>query len=745
MSRPAYSGLGHGPQHHSRQHWWHPYELYHRASVVGSSTRWSRSIRATLEAVMVYLVSSKRRKNWFLSLILVSLVFTVLSAWYMLSQFHQHGFTQTPPTIPGDLSPSLVVPIAPEAGERRTRHRGKKRLPKKSKPIPGMDDAIDNGGSGSVKTTGAKTEKAAPKEDDKKSKPSPSKAPGIGSSGKAVDSNIDDDMRICDLGDITHGKWGDARNVPRSLNMVTERDLGWSGYGSAGCTPHIWNERYLLTPNVPSFATLDHNLGSKLALSRAPPTAKQDLEYALRSKQQTWQVDQSSMGLSKKGACRQPDMDALDLIEVLKRSPLVMVGDKFMELEYLALECIILGMQSQLQLEARLSGAEDIEPLEYQIETEMPSITELKLGPDKIYRKAKPGTMRIFDRVSNLTLATFIRSDVLWDFNIHPVQGPLSTLHPDCKLVAEVLLCEPTLVRPKEHNQGDTKGDQSWWKWWVSDRGPSNSGASEEEQETENGYSELSIGSDLDQDMINQEWTSVLKQIMEHERQNSVFPEDDPQDGKKVAAGSPRKPTVVISNGLFWKYDPREWSVDTILDTIASSQQGADKAAVLKVSRASRRNGRLTKAEQEQVKNYQDQRRKQLKQRYTTMLASSLEHLYKSWPELRVIVQTSVKPRSCEGSLNMMVENKGELSIEEQVEQEAAMLNALTKIVVARVQNPQYSFLDTTFLRLYKQPVPNKRQCRSFMLPDATITDIRSVSKSGSDLGLLPGCLRSQS
>lgn len=33
------------------------------------------------------------------------------------------------------------------------------------------------------------------------------------------------------------------------------------------------------------------------------------------------------------------------------------------------------------------------------------------------------------------------------------------------------------------------------------------------------------------------------------------------------------------------------------------------------------------------------------------------------------------------------------------------------------MQDPLYSFLDTTFLRIFKDSTPNKRHCRNFMMP----------------------------
>ncbi|KAG0338479.1 hypothetical protein BG000_003898 [Podila horticola] len=645
-SRQGYASLGGpGARRNGRRRWYHyPGQLYHRASAAGSSTRLGRSVIAYVHEL-------------------------------------------TPPVSPSTImdennnNPALDVPVAPE-GPRRNRDRSKKRPKKNNKP--GTQDDKKDG----LKTdVGAKPKnpKGEPKGklDQKDTPLDGSKVKGGANGGQkekpkendtSDTSDKEDGLRICDLEDIAHGEWVSVEGgLPRGLNAA--KDLTWSGYGYAGCRSHIWNERYLLTPTP--LTSPDTSSGNPW--TRAP-TAKQDLEYALRTKHLRWQVKDPTV--NKKEACRQPEMDIPDFVEVLKRSPLVMVGDKFLELEYLTLECMVLGMQQTL------SGSEDPE---YQIETEMPPVTELRLGPGKtpesaprIYRKAKPGKMQLVDRVSNLTLATFIRSDVLWDADIHPDQGDTSALHPDCKLVGAALLCEPALDETREHDQ-----DQD----------------------------ELAVGSDLDQDMINLAWVSILKQTVEQERNNKVLSEDNAHKGGENEEGSflPRKPTVVISNGLFWKYDPRETSTDAILDSIASSQEGADKAAALKASRANRRNRRLTKTELEQIKAYQDMRRKQLKQRYATLLTSTLEYIHTSWPELRVVVQTSVKHRPCEALA--MAENAGELSVQEQTEQEAALLNVLTKTVVARVQDPLYSFLDTTFLRLYKDASPNKRQCRNFMMP----------------------------
>ncbi|KAF9303704.1 hypothetical protein BGZ74_003225 [Mortierella antarctica] len=716
-SRHGYASLGGPGTHRSNwRRWYHyPGQLYRRASAAGSSTRLGR-------AVIAYIVSSKRHKSWFLSLILVSLVFTVLSAGYMLSQFHQHELT--PPVSPSTImdennnnNPSLDVPAAPE-GPRRNRDRGKKRPKKNNKPGTQDDKKVSPETDVGARP---KTPKGEPKgKPDQKDTPlDGSKVKGGAKGGQKVKPKEndtpdtlgkEDGLRICDLEDITHGEWVSVEGgLPRGLNAAA-KDLTWSGYGYAGCRSHIWNERYLLTPTPRT----SPDTGSGSPWTRAT-TAKQDLEYALRAKHLRWQVKGSTV--NKKEACRQPEMDIPDFVEVLKRSPLVMVGDKFLELEYLTLECMVLGMQQTL------SGTEDPE---YQIETEMPPVTELRLGPGKtpesaprIYRKAKPGKMQLVDRVSNLTLATFIRSDVLWDADIHPDQGDTSALHPDCKLVGAALLCEPALMRDEKRVNSPppppASNDGSWWKWWISDN-PSST-TQDEAREQDQDQDELAIGSDLDQDMINLEWVSILKQTVEQERNNKVLSEDNAPKGGENKEGpfSPRKPTVVISNGLFWKYDPRETSTDAILDSIASSQGGADKAAALKASRASRRNRKLTKTELEQIKAYQYLRRKQLKQRYATLLASTLEYIHTSWPELRVVVQTSVKHRPCEALA--MAENVGELSVQEQTEQEAALLNALTKTVVARVQDPLYSFLDTTLLRLYRDASPNKSQCRNFMMP----------------------------
>lgn len=682
-TRQGYASLGGpGARRSGRRRWYHyPGQLYRRASAAGSSTRLGRS-------VIAYVVSSKRRRSWFLSLILVSLVFTVLSAGYMLSQFHQHELT--PPVSPSTITdennnnPALDVPVAPE-GPRRNRDRSKKRPKKNNKPGT-QDDKKD----GPKTDVGAKPKnpKGEPKGklDQKDTPLDGSKVKGGANGGQkenpkendTSDTSVKEDgLRICDLEDIAHGEWVSVEGgLPRGLNAA--KDLTWSGYGYAGCRSHIWNERYLLTPTP----LTSPNTSSGNPWARTT-TAKQDLEYALRTKHLRWQVKDPTA--NKKEACRQPEMDIPDFVEVLKRSPLVMVGDKFLELEYLTLECMVLGMQQTL------SGSEDPE---YQIETEMPPVTELRLGPGKtpesaprIYRKAKPGKMQLVDRISNLTLVTFIRSDVLWDADIHPDQGDTSALHPDCKLVGAALLCEPALVRDEKGMESPpptTSNDGSWWQWWISDN-PSLT-TQDETREHDQDQDELAVGSDLDQDMINLAWVSILKQTVEQERNNKVLSEDNAHKGGENEEGSflPRKPTVVISNGLFWKYDPRETSTDAILDSIASSQEGADKAAALKASRANRRNRRLTKTELEQIKAYQDMRRKQLKQRYATLLTSTLEYIHTSWPELRVVVQTSVKHRPCEALA--MAENAGELSVQEQTEQEAALLNVLTKVCVCMEQ-----------------------------------------------------------
>ncbi|KAF9430193.1 hypothetical protein BGZ94_007977 [Podila epigama] len=691
----------------------------------------SRRVAATV----AFLVSSKRRKSWFLGLIIVSLVFTALSGAYLLSQFHQRDFMPTTsPTAGGSdgipsrqpNSPSLGSPEL--NGPRRNRHRGKKWPTQKTK-------SKAETGAGKNNSTQPDNRQQPNKNNNNNKKNGPKVVPS-----DDEDDEEDDSIRICDLEDITNGQWITV------ASPISDKDVGqdqsWTGYGYGGCKSHIWNERYLLTPSSPASSSSSTSSSVLGPSNRQSTIRQQNFEYAVRSKRMQWKIEQGEKQ-QQKTVCRQPEMDVSDFVEVLKRSPLFMIGDKFMELEYLSMECMILGMQEELKRGRQLSGDEGEDDSErIQIESVMPPVTELRLGPGKmvlndasqdgsasagtaaaprIYRKAKPGKMQLVDRVSNLTLATFIRSDVLWDLDTRPAnQNSTEALHPDCRLLGNSLQCEPTYASQAEQMQGQRKGrgnentsqgpsnHGSWWNWWISDSDASSPQLSQSRDRDGNdahqdeSLESLSVGSDLDQDMINLEWASMLQQSVEEE-----------SNQKKTIS---RRPTVVISNGLFWRYDPQDVSVDSILDILASRQGGLDNGIAPKMSRVNQRNRKLTKTQQEQVKAYHNKRRTQLKQRYATVLANALHYFQERWPDLRVIVQTSVKKKnkSCESVSGIEGLSAQE---QEQEEQEAALLNLLTKTIVARLQDPHYSFMDTTFLRQYKDVNPNKMQCQSFMLP----------------------------
>ncbi|KAG0287683.1 hypothetical protein BGZ96_008410 [Linnemannia gamsii] len=656
-----------------------------------------------ISELIAAVVSSKRRKGWFLGLIFVSLALTVLSGGYLMNQF-QHHKDITPPVVSvsnGEESSSNhqpndtpIIDLEQDSGPRKDRDRSKKpHRPAKKKPTKPAESA----------TGGNRSQDA-------------------GSFS----------LRICNLQDVAKGQWefSEAAST-HSAALGASQDLSWTGYGPFGCRSTIWNERYLLTPAVVP--------ESESPASTSSPHLSRDWAYADRLQQYRWVMENSSPKNKRKGQqdqqqepkCRQPDIALADFVEVLKRSPLVMIGDKFLEQEFLALECMLMGLQQQLLIDYRAEdngnrGSQaELEALDYWIDSEKPAVIELKVasreklsspespsdssvGAPKsrsmVYRKAKPGQMKLSERQSNLTLITFIRSDVLWDTGMltetatkHALKSAeeLATLdagglHPDCKLAGSTLMCEPAGIdRHDSETRGPTfvkpsqQSASRWWKWLV--------GSEENTLDALSGHNvaestdeEMSTGSDLDHDMINLEWVDTLKEIVEDSAKL--------RQGRKWGAPEvERKPMVLISNGQFWEYDPR--------DAVRSDLQGGDR--------------KLSKIEQDRIKESQDKRRSMLRQRYTTVLTNMLDYIKATHPDLRVMVQTSVKRSPCEFAA-VSADDKALWKLKDQ---EAALLNALTKTVVARMQDPLYSFLDTTFLRIFKDSTPNKRHCRNFMMP----------------------------
>ncbi|KAG0238788.1 hypothetical protein BGX31_003175 [Mortierella sp. GBA43] len=641
--------------------------------------------------MMTAILRGKRRRSWFLSLILVSLVLTVLSGGYLLNQLPYQkdiGPSKTPLTDNDDTRND--IPIDPGSGPRRDRNRGKK--PRPPPPPPPKESGIGT--------------------------PSPEKGkvdPGSDGNNKPTDNNnqVSPDnhephgLRICTLEDLIHGQWiasEKQEKVPVPL-WTPDQDLSWTGYGRSGCRSSIWNERYLLTPSTIDNTTI---LPNKALLQL-------DQEHAWQLKKYRWQVDHAQ-DLQNKGHgqethdrrdCWQPAIDVEDFVEVLKRAPLVMIGDKFLEQEYLAMECMIMGMQDQLvfnymfENNGAVSKEEALESLEYRIESEMPPIVELKVAPgsstlgaaprssSSVYRKAKPGEMRLIDRVSNRTLLTFIRSDVLWDSGMlaslvakHALKSvaELSTLdasglHPDCKLVGTVLLCEPARIDTHTGGSRGVKGAGSnWWQWLIGAKEAPVAPTDETSKGSHDDDEDMSFGSDLDHDMINLEWVQSLESIV----RDAAIKESDTE----------RKPVVMISNGHFWEFDPQ--------DSIGRLLRNSDR--------------KLSKTEEEMIKTSQDKRRKLLRQRYTMMLSNTLDYIKGKYPDLRVVVQMSVRRSNCDESKDTAARDTKD--------QEAAILNALAKTVVARMQDPLYSFVDTTFLRTFQDLGVSKHSCSNFMMPD---------------------------
>lgn len=676
--RPRSAGGSHPyrPQHNT-SNWWNPrrYSRFLPGSTAVASDSSVRGIvrylQVHISAMVTAIIRGKRRKSWFLSVIIVSLFLTVLSGGYLLSQLQPQkdaGPSTTPLT--GGENTNNDTLLDPGSGPRRDRNRGKKYRPsnketgkgkipppsERLKVSPGrnkrMFSGIDN------KTT------------DNNDQPSP-------------DNHSPQGLRMCNLQDLIHGRWVSSDKQGKAPQWTLDQDLRWTGYGPKGCRSSIWNERYLLTPSITSKTT-----------TRANALFQMDQEHAWQLKGYHWQVDYAQdrqhqgygQGTQNPQDCWQPVMDLGDLVEVLKRAPLVMIGDKFLEQEYLTMECMIMGMQDELVFNYKVenNGAvteeEALESLEYRIESEMPPIVELKVAPGSgnsafsstgartgapsrslpnVYRKAKPGEMRLVDRASNLTLMTFIRSDALWDSGMsaslvakHGLKSvaELSTmdvggLHPDCKLVGIVLLCEPARIDTHGGGaRGIEKTRSRWWHWLLGETPSTDNGNDDEDIQDDE---EMSFGSDLDHDMINLEWIQSLEAIVQNSavRRENAFQREDNVE---------RKPVVMISNGHFWEFDPQ--------DSIGLLQRDSDR--------------KLSKTEEETMKRNQDKRRKLLRHRYTMMLTNTLDYIKRSYPDLRVVVQTSVRRSAC-GASPIDVATS---ALKDMKDQEAALLNALTKV-----------------------------------------------------------------
>lgn len=585
-----------------------------------------------------------------------------------------------------------IIDLEQDSGPRKDRDRSKKpHGPAKKKPTKPVDTAIAGGN---------RTQDASPSS-----------------------------LRICNLQDIAKGQWVFSHAASSHSAPGAGQDLSWTGYGPFGCRSTIWNERYLLTPAAVPVPE------SESSTTASSPHLSKDWAYADRLQHYHWLMEPSGpkrkQDQQQEPKCRQPDIGVADFVEVLKRSPLVMIGDKFLEQEFLTLECMLMGMQQQLLLDYRAEDngnrgtLAELEALDYWIDSEKPAVIELKVASSEklsppespsdssagasksrsiVYRKAKPGQMKLIERQSNLTLITFIRSDVLWDTGMltetaakHALKSveELATLdavglHPDCKLAGLTLMCEPAGIdRHDSESRGtaSTKPTQQstsrWWKWLVGSE-ESSSDELSGHNVAESADEEMSTGSDLDHDMINLEWVDTLKEIVEESAKLR-------QRRKWGAPEVERKPMVLVSNGQFWEYDPR--------DAVPFDLQDGDR--------------KLSKIEQDRIKESQDRRRNTLRQRYTIVLTNMLDYIKTTHPDLRVMVQTSVKRSPCE-SASVSADDKALWKLKDQ---EAALLNALTKTVVARMQDPLYSFLDTTFLRIFKDSAPNKRHCRNFMMP----------------------------
>ncbi|KAF9959533.1 hypothetical protein BGZ70_008815 [Mortierella alpina] len=703
-------------------------------------------------------ISSKRRKSYFLTLLLVSLALTVFSGGYLLNQLHHPRNHLAPqpiddPLVAGDGAGLKTAGPGALDGPRRDRNRGKKhRVPKikpagqtdKGKTMPDIPvDTLTLKGN----ATQEKEEKEEGKEEEREKQKvdipteldsdlrpdhlditkdthepgtiAPKGTPNITSAGTLT-------ARICSLEDVAKGRWVYSKT---ELEMGSALDMTWTGYGPKGCRSNIWNERYLLTPSP-----TDNTTATTAADIHSQSLTQRDSEYAKQLKRYHWQLDTKGRGTRSKDPqdtgetdCRQPPMDVIDLVEVLKRSPLVMIGDKFLEQEFLTLECMIMGMQDQLLFNSRNGGTEDEEEaLDYLIEVRRPDVIELKIAPvvssnketgsasavrrPAIYRKAKPGQMRLVDRASN----TFVRSDILWDSDMMTGQvakhalksvAELSALdagglHPDCKLVGSVVLCEPARTERREPTSIKESGLSSLWTQWGGLKGGAVNVDVDEDVEDARHYhedseaGEMAFGSDFERDMINLEWVRILDEIV---RDSAAYVERalEGQAQATTAAAVERKPMVLISNGHVWEYDPA--------DVIDHDQPG---------------NGKLSKLEQDvNMRTSQKKRRKQLRQRYAMVLSNALDFIRSTHPEMRVMVQSSVRRSPCDSGSGSGAGSVEAQAIRDMKDEEAALLNALTKTVVARMQDPLYSFLDTTFLRLFKETMPDKHHCDSFMMP----------------------------
>ncbi|KAF9937002.1 hypothetical protein BGZ67_001724 [Mortierella alpina] len=777
--RTRHAHKAHKPLRNSFWSWWPPRLL--SSSV---SPRVSRTLGHTgsfvadriqhlqIHAVALFAASitnNKRRKSWFLTLLLVSLALTVFSGGFLLNQLHHQR----------DLAPQPVDSFVAEDGTglrnaepgtsldgpRRDRNRGKKhRVPKtkpagqteKGKTIPATPVDTPQSKGNATKEEEEGEEKMKPKVD------IPTELDSNSSSDDALDIKKDIQeqgigapqgtpnttstgapvARICSLEDVASGRWVYSK---MELAAGSALDMTWTGYGPKGCRSNIWNERYLLTPSPTDNAT-----STTTASTNSQSMTQRDLEYARQLKRYHWQLNTSgrssgSKDLQETGKtdCKQPPMDVIDLVEVLKRSPLVMIGDKFLEQEFLTLECMIMGMQDQHLVNSRPGSTnkqiqeeeEEEDVLDYLIEVKQPDVVELKIAPamssqkdavgsastsamrrPAIYRKAKPGQMRLVDRLSNTTLITFVRSDILWDSDMMTGQvakhGLKSVaefsaleaggLHPDCKLAGSVVLCEPARLERRERTSTQEPSEPSsvWSLWGGLQGGSVNVLEGDEDvedarhQHEDSEAGEMAFGSDLERDMINLEWVRILEDIV---RDSAAYVEKALQgqsqaNAATAAAAVERKPMVLISNGHVWEYDPE--------DAIDDDQRG---------------NGKLSKVEQDvRMRTRQEKRRKQLRQRYAMVLSNTLDYIKSTHPDMRVMVQSSVRRRSPCESGSGSVEAQ---AIRDMKDEEAALLNALTKTVVARMQDPLYSFLDTTFLRLFEETMPDKHHCDSFMMP----------------------------
>ncbi|KAF9273407.1 hypothetical protein BGZ68_001532 [Mortierella alpina] len=766
--RSRHAHKAHKPLRNSSWSWWPPRmyssvsprvsrTLGHTGSFVADRIQY---LQSHVWALFAASISNKRRKSWFLTLLLVSLALTVFSGGFLLNQLHHQRDLAPQPLDPFAADGAGSKKIEPGAldGPRRDRNRGKKhRVPKTTKPAGQTEKGktIPEIPVDTPKTKGNTTEKEEEQKVDRPTELDPNlsldeldvkkDSHGQGMDAPQGTTNTTNTeapaARICSLEDVANGRWVYSKV---ELETGSALDLSWTGYGPKGCRSNIWNERYLLTPSPTDNAT------ATSANIQSQSLTQRDLEYARQLKRYRWQLNTDGRSSSSssndpqgtgKDDCRQPPMDVIDLVEVLKRSPLVMIGDKFLEQEFLTLECMIMGMQDQLLFDSRSSGTSELtqegkmmakgeegeEALDYLIEVRRPDVVELKIAPvmssnkkdtgsdsamrrPAVYRKAKPGQMRLVDRASNTTLITFVRSDVLWDSEMMTGQvakhalksvAELSVLdagglHPDCKLVGSVVLCES--AHNERRGQPPTKepGSSPLWALLGGFKGDSANVDVDEDVEDARHYhedseaGEMAFGSDLERDMINLEWVSILEDIV---RDSAAYVEKalEGQQQTNAATAVERKPMVLISNGHVWEYDPE--------DAVDHDQGGNEK---------------LSKMEQDvNIRARQQNRRKQLRRRYAMVLSNTLDYIKSTHPDMRVMVQTSVRRSPCESGSGSVEAQ----AIRDMKDEEAALFNALTKTVVAKMQSPLYSFLDTTFLRLFKETMPDKHHCDSFMMP----------------------------